>query len=117
MAGTIDPEAFMALAAGLLAQVQQEQQSRSQSTASNSTPAVPRATTSQSFRNPYAHVIFIFLLTSFSKLQSGKMVVGGGSGVLCLCRKLLAKAVYCCCTQVKGTYAYKYSLLLLVVYT
>ena len=44
------------------------------------------------------------------------MVVGGGSGVLCLCRKLLAKAVYCCCTQVKGTCAYKYSLLLLVVY-
>ena len=46
MAGTIDPEAFMALAAGLLAQVQQEQQPQSQSTASNSTPAVPRATTS-----------------------------------------------------------------------
>ena len=44
------------------------------------------------------------------------MVVGGGSGVSCLCRKLLVKAGYCCCTQVKGTYAYKYSLLLLVVY-
>ena len=46
MAGTIDPEAFTALVAGLLAQVQQEQQPQSQSTASNSTPAVPRATTS-----------------------------------------------------------------------
>ena len=44
------------------------------------------------------------------------MVVCGESGVSCLCRKLLAKEVYCCCTQVKGTYANKYSLLLLVVY-
>ena len=47
MAGTINPEAFTALAAGLLAQVQQEQQPQSQSTAFNSTPAVARATTSR----------------------------------------------------------------------
>ena len=35
----------------------------------------------QSFRNLYAQVIFIFLHTSFSKLQSRKMVVGGGSAI------------------------------------
>jgi len=73
-----------------------------------------RSAVTSATRTP--HVIFIFLHTSFSKLQGKKMVVCGESDVSCLCRKLLAKAVCCCCTQVKGTYANKYSLLLLVVY-
>ena len=48
MTGTVDStsNAFMALAIGPLAQVQQQQQLQSQSTASNSTPAVPTATSS-----------------------------------------------------------------------